>query len=114
MLWVNERRANPIQIRENSSALILQIAVAILTSLPLMLRAADQPVATATNASEVSNAETYDLWIATEIAEEKIRFINDEELFALFPDRPMALIGEPGQQQLVFLDNRPANAVSPN
>ena len=34
----------------------------------------------------------------------KVKFITDEELFALFPDRPMALIGKPGQQRLVFLD----------
>ena len=34
----------------------------------------------------------------------QVKFITDEELFALFPGRPMALIGKPGQQQLVFLD----------
>jgi len=33
-----------------------------------------------------------------------IRLISDEELFALFPDRPLALIGPKGNQQLVFLD----------
>lgn len=33
-----------------------------------------------------------------------IRLISDEELFALFPDRPLALIGPKGAQQLVFLD----------
>ncbi len=33
-----------------------------------------------------------------------VKFITDDELFALFPDRPMALIGPPGHQQLVFLD----------
>ena len=30
--------------------------------------------------------------------------ISDEELFALFPGRQMALIGPPGHQELVFLD----------
>jgi len=34
----------------------------------------------------------------------RVRFISDEELFALFPDRSLALIGKPGEQQLVFLD----------
>jgi hypothetical protein len=38
-----------------------------------------------------------------------VKIINDEQLFALFPDRPLALIGKPGHQQLVFLD-RPAAA----
>lgn len=33
-----------------------------------------------------------------------IRIISDEELFALFPDRPLALIGPKGNQELVFLD----------
>ena len=32
------------------------------------------------------------------------KFITDEELFALFPNRPLALVGRPGHQQLVFLD----------
>jgi hypothetical protein len=32
------------------------------------------------------------------------KLITDEELFALFPNRPLALVGKPGQQQLVFLD----------
>src|SRR2546426_10703318 len=35
----------------------------------------------------------------------RVKFITDEELFALFPNRPMALIGKPGKQQLVFLDS---------
>jgi hypothetical protein len=32
-----------------------------------------------------------------------IEYINDEQLFALFPDRALALVGKPGQQQLLFL-----------
>jgi hypothetical protein len=41
----------------------------------------------------------------------KVKFITDEELLALFPDRPVALIGRPGHQQLVFLD-KPASAAA--
>jgi hypothetical protein len=33
-----------------------------------------------------------------------IKTISDDELFALFPDRSVALIGKPGHQELVFLD----------
>jgi hypothetical protein len=33
-----------------------------------------------------------------------VRVISDEELFALFPGRSLALVGPPGHQQLVFLD----------
>lgn len=35
----------------------------------------------------------------------EVKTISDEELFALFPGRSLALIGEPGSQQLVFLDS---------
>jgi len=37
-----------------------------------------------------------------------VQFINDDELLALFPNRPVALIGEPGKQRLVFLDRQNA------
>jgi hypothetical protein len=33
-----------------------------------------------------------------------LKVISDEELFALFPGRSMALVGKPGEQRLVFLD----------
>lgn len=33
-----------------------------------------------------------------------IKFITDEQLFALFPDRATALIGPPGEQKFIFLD----------
>jgi hypothetical protein len=34
----------------------------------------------------------------------QVKTIGDDELFALFPGRAMALVGKPGEQQLVFLD----------
>jgi hypothetical protein len=34
----------------------------------------------------------------------EVQIIDDDQLFALFPDRAVALIGKPGHQQLVFLD----------
>ena len=33
-----------------------------------------------------------------------VRHLTDNELLALFPGRPVALIGPPGHQRLVFLD----------
>jgi hypothetical protein len=33
-----------------------------------------------------------------------VRFLTDDQLLALFPGRPVALIGPAGNQQLVFLD----------
>lgn len=35
-----------------------------------------------------------------------VRFISDDELLDLFPGRPVALIGSPGRQRFVFLDQR--------
>jgi hypothetical protein len=34
----------------------------------------------------------------------KVKYITEKELFALFPRRPIALIGEAGHQQLLLLD----------
>jgi hypothetical protein len=33
-----------------------------------------------------------------------IKVLNDDELLALFPNRPVGLIGSPGHQTLVFFD----------
>lgn len=50
-----------------------------------------------------SNATTV---IVQQPARTKVQTITDDELLALFPDRPVALIGKPGQQRLVFLDEQ--------
>jgi hypothetical protein len=34
----------------------------------------------------------------------RVKFIDDAQLLALFPDRSVALIGPPGNQKLLFLD----------
>jgi len=43
----------------------------------------------------------------TSKTESKVEYITADQLFALFPNRPMALVGKPGQQRLIFLDNQP-------
>jgi hypothetical protein len=35
----------------------------------------------------------------------KIRLVGDDELLAMFPDRPVALVGPPEHRQFVFLDD---------
>src|SRR5688572_27454503 len=35
-----------------------------------------------------------------------IRLVSDEELLAMFPDRPVALIGPPEERHFVFLDEK--------
>lgn len=42
--------------------------------------------------------------VATKTTAQPTKVISDEELFALFPGRSLALIGSPGHQKLVFLD----------
>jgi hypothetical protein len=42
----------------------------------------------------------------------KVKTISDEELFALFPGRAMALVGKPGEQQFVFLDGGAPRAMA--
>jgi hypothetical protein len=42
-------------------------------------------------------------------AESKVEYITADQLFALFPNRPMALVGKPGHQQLIFLDKPSAS-----
>ena len=37
----------------------------------------------------------------------QVHFLTDEELLSRFPDRPIALIGPPGDRRLVFLDQTP-------
>jgi hypothetical protein len=40
----------------------------------------------------------------TTALESKVEYITAEQLFALFPNRSMALVGKPGHQQLIVLD----------
>jgi len=37
----------------------------------------------------------------------RVKIITNEQLLALFPERPVALIGAPGTQRLMFLDAEP-------
>jgi hypothetical protein len=38
-------------------------------------------------------------------AESRVEYITADQLFALFPNRQMALVGKAGHQQLIFLDH---------
>jgi hypothetical protein len=39
----------------------------------------------------------------------KIQVVNDDELLAMFPDRPVAIVGPPENRQFVFLDEQRAH-----
>jgi hypothetical protein len=42
-----------------------------------------------------------------EVETARVKYITKQELFALFPNRPIALIGQPGHQQFLLLDELP-------
>ena len=44
--------------------------------------------------------------------ESGVKLINDDELFALFPGRSLALVGPPGHQELLFLDQSGPSATT--
>jgi hypothetical protein len=44
------------------------------------------------------------------LAPANVKMLTDAELLALFRDRPVALIGTPGEQRLIFLDESFASA----
>jgi hypothetical protein len=86
--------------RQRSLRLGALVAVPILVALGIVIsRSPKRPLRdiTVSNASPVAVSSVQGRPAA-------VKLINDDELLALFPDRPVALIGKPGQQQLVFLD----------
>jgi hypothetical protein len=74
--------------------------VLIPTLLTFMLRKPLENRASTTSSPRVQETTT----AAIARAESSIKVISDEELFALFPGHSLALIGKPGQQELVVLD----------
>jgi hypothetical protein len=79
-----------------------------LVALPVLLAAAvfvhQWPGSTGSSVPSVSSVPVAGPAIAPPRATPSVKFITDEELFAIFPNRSLALIGPPGHQQLVFLD----------
>jgi hypothetical protein len=79
-----------------------------LVMLPALLAAAvlvhQWPVSSGSSGSSGSSVPVARPTTAPPRPAASVKFITDDELFALFPDRSLALIGPPGHQQLVFLD----------
>jgi hypothetical protein len=53
-----------------------------------------------------ASAVSHDSSIEGEPARKPIRYIDDNELLSLFPNRPVALIGSAQGQQLIIFDRR--------
>lgn len=95
LVALRQRRRRQHLVRLGALAVVpLLAALAILGNRPL---GPASPKTSAANASPAPVASAQPQIGA-------VKFINDDELLALFPDRPVALIGKPGRQQLVFLD----------
>jgi hypothetical protein len=72
------------------------LALAAALVIPRAVPTVDRPVSAAG-----SNASGGSLALAKPAP---VEIINDDELFALFPGRALALVGSPGHQRLIFLD----------
>jgi hypothetical protein len=72
-----------------------------------LLAAVAEADPTATGATRLQ-PEAAPAEISPDTADNGVQLITDEELFALFPGRSMALIGPPGAQQFLFLGDQSA------
>ena len=102
MLAASRRRA--IRRRATRAVATMAIVVGSVVSGWLMTRdeaSVDSTLVANQGNSSANSSETFETIPGTDI-----RVINDEELFALFPDRPMALVRKNGETSLVFLDER--------
>jgi len=87
------------------------VAVPVMAVALLWLRPAPVekiPVATPVTASAHSRIKIYAATNAAKIP--PVPTISDDDLLALFADHPVGLIGPPGQQQLIVLDQSPSGA----
>jgi hypothetical protein len=84
-----------------------------LTALPLLAGLIALFVGHSIPQRGVTVSPARDQWIVlASDPDNPVKVISDEELFALFANRPLALVGKPGHQQLVFLDQPEPGQVS--
>ena len=95
---VRRRKKQRGMLRSGSLAILPIIAVSSL----LYFRPNQAPVVTSNHTPATETTANHKIG--------DIKLISDEELFALFPGRSVALIGKPGHQQLVFLNTQSATA----
>ena len=81
--------------RVGTLALLPVLLIMALTLHKPMEESTSKPSTSGTQRANVASAQPN---------ESGVKIISDEELFALFPGRSVALVGKPGHQQLVFLD----------
>jgi|ERR1044071_2819799 hypothetical protein len=98
-----DRGIAQLRVRRKRHQITLRAAIA---GVPLLLLA----LAVTQISKSTGPTSTSDNWLKpsppVQLVHQEIKWITDDELFALFNGRPMALVGKPGEQQLVFLDQR--------
>jgi hypothetical protein len=95
LVEIRRRRARKLAVR--TAAMLLLPLIAVLAV--LIHRRSEPPTKQIASVKLAAMAHA-----ATKANTAGVKIISDEELFALFPGRSMALVGKPGEQTLVFLD----------
>jgi hypothetical protein len=96
-----ERALSALRLRRHRRDVVRLSAAVSLVCLAfalLLVRSLDHSVRTLASSNAIPETAS-----SPTVAGSGVKFIDDEQLFALFPDRSLALIGKPGRQQLVFL-----------
>ncbi len=96
-----QRQTRRLAVLATVPALLVLVLVFTRPPAPVTQVAGNESPSTATATADVATAES-----AAAKDGATVRFISDDELLNLFPGRAVALIGPPGQQQFVFLDQK--------
>ncbi len=95
-----QRQTRRIAVLAAVPALLALALVAMRPTAPVTQLAGNSTPTTGGATARVARVES------TSGEEAPVHFISDDELLAMFPGRPVALIGPPGHQQFVFLDQK--------
>ncbi len=111
------RAADQQRRRRSARHSVFSTSVAVVALLGLLLgagtvRKGNQiQVATADNTPSPTSLPTQAK--SAPVVRNGVRMLSDDELLDMFRGRRVALVGKPGQQQLVLLDQRPRKAIPP-
>jgi hypothetical protein len=103
-LLLVRRRRRIRRVARTSAWIGMLVAIAI--AVPALFRsqpASDQATQTTDSEGVIIAHAAVELPVESD-TDTGVRFLTDEQLLAMFPGRPVALIGPAGDQRLVFLD----------
>lgn len=94
--------------QRQSLRIAVMVAAPVLLALGLVAthrpNPASEPAARVPPSPEPATAANQNKFAADPSETIPVRYVTDDELLGLFPDRPVALIGAPGHQTFVLLD----------